>query len=416
MSQHVVIVGGGVIGLCSAWYCTQRGDQVTVIDRAAPERDGCSFGNAGMIVPSHMVPLAAPGMVALGLKWMGNPESPFYVRPRLSWDLLSWGYQFWRACTPQHVQRAAPLLRDLNLASRELYVELDDAWNHEFGLTRKGLLMLCRTQAALDEEAHGAERAKTLGVPAEVLDRGGVATLDPQVSMDVMGGVWFPQDCHLSPQRFMSGLQQRLTAAGCEFLWNREVQGLPSSGTRLQGVDTNRGFVAADQVVLAGGSWSSGMAQALRLPLPMQPGKGYSLTLEGPRKLPNLCSIGVEGRIAVTPMGERLRVGGTMELSGLNERVEPRRVQGIVKSFCRYFPEFTPDDFANLQPWRGLRPCTPDGLPYLGRTRRSENLVIATGHAMMGLSLGPITGQLVSQLVARETPSIDLTLLSPDRY
>lgn len=386
------------------------------MDRSAPERDGCSFGNAGMIVPSHMVPLAAPGMVALGLRWMGNPESPFSVRPRLSWELLSWGYQFWRACTPQHVQRAAPLLRDLHLASRALYLELDEAWNHEFGLTRRGLLMLCRTQAAWDEEAHGAERARSLGLPAEVYDRAGIAKLDPQISMDVVGGVWFPQDCHLSPLRFMAGMQQRLAAAGCEFLWNREVQGLPSSGTRLQGVETNQGFVPADQVVLAGGAWSSGLTKSLRLPLPMQPGKGYSLTLEASRILPDLCSIGVEGRIAITPMGHRLRVGGTLELSGLNHKIEPRRVQGIVKSFCQYFPEFSPSDFANVQPWSGLRPCTPDGLPYLGRTRRSANLVIATGHAMMGLSLGPITGQLVSELVANDGPSMDLTLLSPDRY
>ena len=148
----------------------------------------------------------------------------------------------------------------------------------------------------------------------------------------------------------------------------------------------------------------------------MQAGKGYSLTLTKPRELPQLCSIFTEARVAVTPMGGTLRFGGTMEIAGLNEDINPVRVQGIIKAVSKYFPQFTSDDFAGIQPWRGLRPCSPDGLPYLGRTTKYSNLTLATGHAMMGLSLGPITGKLVSEIVAGERPSIDLSLLNPDRY
>ena len=173
MSQHVLIIGGGVIGLCAAHYCQARGFRVTLIERQPAERDGCSFGNAGMIVPSHFIPLAAPGMVQLGLKWMWNPKSPFYIKPRLSWDLFRWAWRFWKACTPARVARAAPLLRDLHLASRALYDALADQTGNDFGLVKNGLLMLCKTKHALDDERKMAEKANELGVPAQVLDAAG---------------------------------------------------------------------------------------------------------------------------------------------------------------------------------------------------------------------------------------------------
>lgn len=416
MSKHVVIIGGGVIGLCSAYYCLQRGMRVTVIERNLSERDGCSFGNAGMIVPSHFVPLAAPGMVAMGLKWMGKPESPFYVQPRLSADLISWGYRFWKSSTRQHVERAAPLLRDLHLASRACYEQLADEWSNDFGLVRKGLLMLCKTQHTLTEEAQAAEQAARLGVPTEVLDAAATAALDPSVRMDVCGSVFYPRDAHLVPQRFMAGLQSRLIEQGCYFHWGTEVTGFERRGRRVSLIRTVRGGIEADEVVLASGMWSTGVANGLPLKLPMQAGKGYSLTLPQPRQLPELCSILVEARVAVTPMGSTLRFGGTMEMSGLNETINPARVNGIIKSSIEYFPEFRHEDFSGIAPWRGLRPCSPDGLPYLGRTDRFDNVVIATGHAMMGLSLGPISGQSVARILNGESNEIDLSLLSPDRF
>jgi len=416
MQKHVIIIGGGVIGLCSAYYCLERGLRVTVIERNGPERDGCSFGNAGMIVPSHFVPLAAPGMVALGLKWMWNSESPFYVQPRCSTELLSWGYQFWRACTRLRVDQAAPVLRDLHFASRACYEQLADAWDNEFGLVQNGLLMLCKTQHAFEEEAQMAERARKLGIPTEVLDAAATSARDPGAKMDICGSVYYPRDAHLSPQRFMADLQSRLVERGCEFQWRTEVTGVELGGNHVRAVNTSQGNFQADEIVLASGMWSSGLAKALRLKLPMQAGKGYSLTLPAPRQLPRLCSILTEARVAVTPMGSTLRFGGTMEMTGLNETVNPARVRGIIQSSLRYFPEFRAEDFEGITPWRGLRPCSPDGLPYLGRTGRFDNVTIATGHAMMGLSLGPITGQIVAGLLQDEPSKIDLTLLSPDRY
>jgi D-amino-acid dehydrogenase len=416
MSKHILIIGGGVIGLSVAYYCALRGHRVTIVERGGPDRGGCSFGNAGMIVPSHFVPLAAPGAVALGLKWMWNPESPFYVKPRLNWDLMRWGYDFWKASTADHVARSAPLLRDLSFASRACFEEIADLRQNDFGLVKKGLLMLCKTYVHLLEEAKFAERAREIGVPAEVLDPKQTAALDPAVRMDIAGSVYFPKDCHLVPTRFMAGLADQLDRLKVRCLWSTEVSGCRVESVRIAALRIPQGEVQADEYVLCGGSWSPVVAHGLGLNLPMQAGKGYSLTLPQPRQLPEICSILCEARVAVTPMGPSLRVGGTMEIAGLNETINPVRVRGIVKAVPQYFPDFTPADFEGIQPWCGLRPCSPDGLPYVGRTTRFGNLSIATGHAMMGLSLGPITGKLMAEILSGEKPSVDIQLLNPDRY
>jgi D-amino-acid dehydrogenase len=414
--REVVIVGGGVIGLSTAHAAARKGFRVTVVERGPEQHDSCSLHNAGMVVPSHFVPLAAPGAVSLALKWMWNPESPLYIKPRLDWDLVTWGLRFMRCANAAHVARSAPLLRDLSLASRRLFEDMAGQPGADFGLVKKGLVMLCKTQHALDDEARTAERARELGIPAEVLDARKTAELDPAVTMDVLGSVYFPKDCHLVPARFLAHLEQQIRGHGGKFLWNTEVNGWDTEGGRITGIRTSKGTVRGDEYVLCGGSWSPTVARDLGLSLPMQAGKGYSLTVTQPRQLPAICSIFTEARIAVTPMAGTLRFGGTMEIAGLNEDINPVRVRGIIKAVPKYYPEFRSEDFQGISPWRGLRPVSPDGMPYLGRTRRHRNLVIATGHAMMGLSLAPITGLLTSEILSGEKPSIDIGLLDPDRF
>lgn len=412
--KRVVIVGGGVIGLCTANYAALRGHEVTVIDQGEEAHEGCSYGNAGMVVPSHFVPLAAPGMVALGLKWMWNPESPFYIKPRFDLGLWSWGWKFWRAASAEHVKRSAPLLRDLSFASRASFEEL--AKEFDFGLVQRGLLMLCKTQDALEEEGKMAEEAERLGVPAKVLSAREAGQLDPGVTMDVAGAVYFPKDCHLSPALFMAGLKKVLTEKGVKFAWGTKVASFGRDGARVKCARTSSGEFAGDEFVIAGGSWSPAIGKDLGIHLPMQAGKGYSVTLTKPRQLPNICAIFTEARVAVTPMGPALRFGGTMEIAGSNEEINWTRVHGIIKSVPNYYPEFSPEDFRDVKPWCGLRPCSPDGLPYVGRWKSYENVCVATGHAMMGLSLGPITGKLMSEVLSGDKTSIDVSLLNPNRY
>jgi D-amino-acid dehydrogenase len=404
------------VGLSTAYHAAGKGHQVTVVDRASPENEGCSFGNAGMVVPSHFVPLAAPGAVGLALRQMGSLESPFYVKPRPSLELLGWGFRFWRAATAEHVRRSAPLLRDLHLASRAVYQEWNEHWGDRFGWTTNGLLMLCRTEKGMEEEARTAERARGLGIPAEVLDAKATAQIEPDLVLDVRGSVHYPLDAHLSPGRLMPLLREKAQDRGVRISWDTSLVGWRTVGGRVTGLRTSHGELAADEYVLCAGAWSASLLRELGLPLPLQAGKGYSLTLPRPKRLPRACAILSEAHVAVTPLDGALRFGGTMELSGLDQVIHPARVRGILKAIPRYLPDFTPADFEGVTPWCGLRPCSPDGLPYVGRFGHYANLSAATGHAMMGLSLAPVTGRLMAELLSGEKPFLDIAALSPDRF
>ncbi|MFZ9935757.1 MAG: NAD(P)/FAD-dependent oxidoreductase [Luteolibacter sp.] len=413
-NERVVIVGGGVVGLSAAYHCLLAGRAVRVIERGGEHSPNCSTGNAGMVVPSHFVPLAAPGMIAKGLRWMFNPESPFYIRPRPSAELIRWGWLFWRHANAGHVACSRELLRDLNLESRRLFAEL--AGEADFGLQQRGLLMLCKTSKALEEEADLAAAAAEIGIQARVLDPRETARLDPGIAMDVAGAVHFPQDCHLDPGRFLDTLRRRVLAMGGEVTGSTVADGFEIADGRVSALRAAGERHEGSHFVVAGGVWSPALLRQLGLRLPMQAGKGYSLTLPAPRELPELCSILVEAKVAVTPMGAKLRFAGTMEIGANDLRIDRRRVRGIVRSVSSYFPEFRVDDFDGIEPWVGLRPVSPDGLPYLGKVPAIDNLIVATGHAMMGLSLGPVSGRLVADLVAGEKTHIGIGKLAPARF
>lgn len=413
-AKSVVIVGGGVVGLSCAYYLAKAGREVTVVERDPSLLSGSSLGNAGMVVPSHFVPLAAPGVIGQGLKWMLNPKSPFYLRPRFDFDLAHWLWLFFRHANSAHVKRHATLLRDLGLESRRLHLELARA--EGYNLEKRGLLMLCQSQKGLDEEVEMASEAERLGLKTKCLNYYDLVDFEPDTEMNALGGVWFEQDCHLSPTDFLAALRSRIKMAGGKFVRGRVVDFL-REGEKVIGVKTAGGTqIERESVVLAGGVATLELTRELGLKVPMQGGKGYSLTLKNPRKALQLCSLLKEGRVAVTPMGKGLRVAGTMEICGQDTTVNLRRLQGIVESFCRFYPDFEPNDFDGLEPWVGLRPCSPDGLPYLGTVPNHSNVTIATGHSMLGLSLAPVTGMLVEQLVSGETTTMDLAPLDPARF
>jgi len=416
MSAPVVIVGGGIVGLSAAYELLRRGRPVVLLEKGPANHDSCSLGNAGMIVPSHFVPFAAPGMVALGLKWMLDGESPFWVRPRLDPALFAWGWKFWRSATAAHVERCTPVLRDLNLRSREIFLRHRAELPAGFDLEDVGLLALCRTQQALDHEAVFAAKSNAVGVPTEVLSAAEVRRRDPGVDYDIAGAVLFAKDAHLDPRKLLAVLTAEVTRLGGRLVFDAEVTGWRTEGDLLRAAVTRQGEFAGETFVLAAGAWSPDAAAALGLRLPMQAGKGYSMRLERPVQRPKYCSLLMEARVAVTPMGSALTVGGTMEITGNDLSVNPARVRGIRKAFVRYYPAFREADFEALPVWSGLRPCPPDGMPYLGRTRARRNLVVATGHSMMGLSLGPVTGEIVAQLICGEPPSVALREVDPDRH
>jgi D-amino-acid dehydrogenase len=410
--DKVVIVGGGVIGLCTAYHALRKGFEVAVLDGGSG--DNCSTGNAGMIVPSHFIPLAAPGMVAKGLRWMFNPRSPFYIRPSPDPQLIRWCLLFLRHANARHVEASMGLLRDLGLESRRLFAEM--AEEEDFGLVKKGLLMLCRTEKGLHEEAEVAEAARRIGIRADVLTASQAAALDPEVEMSIAGAVHFPQDCHLDPARFLLAVRKRVLTLGGRIMDGVEVDGIERNGDRITAVSAAGRRFEGGRFVLCGGSLTARLLGKTGVRLPLQPGKGYSLTLEKPVRLPALCSILCEAKVAVTPMGGRLRIGGTMEVGSMDDRVKPKRVRGIVESVSDYLPAFKADDFEGVKPWVGLRPVSPDGLPYLGPAPHLANLFVSTGHAMMGLSLGPVSGMLMADLLAGDAPFRDIGGMAVGRF
>ncbi len=413
-SQKLVIVGGGVIGLSTAYYALKEGYQVTVLDRDSADAGNCSSANAGMIVPSHFIPLAAPGVIGKGLRWMLDKESPFYVRPRLSLELAHWGWLFCQHANQEHVDAVRKILCELNMESRRLFQELSR--EEDFGLQSRGLLMLCESQKTLDEEAEVAEQARELGLDAKLLDAKAVASLDPGINMNIAGAVHFAEDCHLDPARFLASLKRRIEQMGGRFIHNYPIDEITFHGGNVSAVSGPNGTLEGHQFVIAGGAWSPSLLRQIGLRLPMQSGKGYSLTLPNPTQLPQLCSILAEAKVAVTPMGNSLRFAGTMEVGGLSTEINPARVRGIIKAATRYFPDFKISDFDGIKPWVGLRPVSPDGMPYIGKAPRVDNLVIATGHAMMGLSLAPVTGKLVTEILTNRRSSMALGALATDRF
>ncbi|UTA67046.1 FAD-binding oxidoreductase [Emticicia sp. 21SJ11W-3] len=417
-APQVVIIGGGIIGLYSAYYLQQKGHKVTIIERTGGA-DGCSFGNAGMIVPSHFIPLAVPGMIEKGIRWMFNSESPFYVKPRLNWDLISWGLKFQKAANQKQVDKAIPALRDISLFAKKLYQDFAKEENNDFSFEEKGLMMLCKTAHTFEEEAEVAQTANKIGIEARVLDVKTLHEMEPEVKPDVAGAVYYPGDAHLYPNLLVKKLKDLLAQKGVTFIYNTEVTSFETENGKIKSLKTDNGAtLATDELIIATGSWSPLLAKQLNINLPMQAGKGYSTTLDQPKgKKLNIPSILLEARVAITPMGEnQIRFGGTMEIGGINQDINMNRVRGIIKAVPEFFPDYPIAVPPQSKVWSGLRPCSPDGLPYIGRTNKYKNLIIASGHAMMGLSLAPGTGKLVQEIVDNEKTSIDISLYKPERY
>lgn len=413
--MKVGIIGGGIIGLSAAYYLAKAGHDVSIIDQGN-FNEGCSHGNAGMIVPSHIIPLAAPGMISKGIRWMFNSTSPFYVKPRLQGDLLKWGYHFYRSATEEHVAKSAVALKEISLLSKSLYQQLYKELPFDFGYHERGLLMLYQTKETEHEEAETASVANRHGIEAHVLSAKEVQALEPDVKVSARGGVYFPGDAHITPQALVIQLISFLKNKGVKFYPNTTVTDFAVQEGEIRTVHTSCDNLNFDELILATGSWSGIIASKLGLTLPMQAGKGYSFTLQNVEKNVRVPSIFLEARVAVTPMGTTLRFGGTMEITGIDHSISMNRVKGIVDAIPRYYPDMKVTLPAQEKIWHGLRPCSPDGLPYIGRSKKIRNLTLATGHSMMGLSLGPGTGKLVSEIIEHKQTSIGIEAFMPERF
>jgi D-amino-acid dehydrogenase len=410
---RVLVVGGGVIGVACALYLAERGARVTLVERDEV-CSGASHGNAGWVSPSLAVPLPAPGVVRRALRWLLDPESPFYVRPRPSPALARWLLAFARASRASRMRETARVCHALSLASRACYEELAKLPGLEFGFSPRGILVACATPDGLAHAREGLALLRELGGDGEELDPAALRARAPALASDLAGGVYFPVDAHVEPARLVLGLARECARRGVEIRTHTELLALERVGDRIASARTTRGAFEADEFVIAGGAWSPGIVAPLGIRLPVQPAKGYSLTFRRPDAFGETPVMLAEAKVGVTPMGEWLRFAGTLELAGLDLSVNLRRVRAIERAAQRFLPELRA--LEHVETWRGLRPCTPDDRPVIGHARALRNLVLATGHGMSGIAQGPITGKLVAELLTGQAPSLDLAPFSPSRF
>ena len=412
--KHVVIIGGGISGLCSAYYLVKEGYQVKVLDKNDFTK-GASFINAGYIVPSHFISMAAPGMINKGLKWMLNSSSPFYIKPRFDAEFFKWALHFKRASTAQRVESSIPVLKGLNLKSRELYEEMLASTDFPFHYANDGLLMVYNSTEGEEEELKIAERAVTEGLEAEQLSNLELRRLQPAFSKDIIGAVHYKCDSHTTPQFFMANLKKWLEEKGVEFYLQQEVRNIHTSHRRIVAVETQDRSFEAEEFVLAAGSWTQDLAKSLGLNIPIQGGKGYSTNVYRPLDI-SIPAILVEAKVAVTPMDGLTRCAGTMVFSGNNSIIRKNRVEAIANAVSTYYPQIKVSEEEKAAAVSGLRPVSPDGLPFIGRSRLFSNLTLGAGHGMMGWSLGPVTGKLIAQTITNQKPLLDTQALNPDRF
>ena len=413
--MKVTIIGGGVIGLCSAYYLNKAGYKVTVVERG-DITDGCSFGNMGYISPSHFIPLATPGIVSQGLRWMMSSSSPFYIKPRFNWDLIRWGLTFWKNANAKKVEENAPHLNDLLQLTRHLMNNVKKELADSFSMTEKGCWMLYKSEKTGDHEKHLAEQAEKFGLKTILCDAQQVQSYEPEVEMNVTGGILYLDDCHIDSSRFMQTMLAHLKNAGVEFWLNTEVKGFEKNNGRISSIITDKMNLDFDELIIANGSWLGKISKLLGIYMPMQPGKGYSISYNGLEKNLHYPSILVDDRTATTPIDRWLRIGGTMELSGHSNNILPKRVMAIYNAFKKYYPTLNLPQPGIQKAWFGYRPVTPDGLPYIGRHHKYNNLTYAGGHAMLGVSAAAGTGKLVEEILGKKSTAINISAFNPGRF
>lgn len=413
MGKSVVVIGGGVIGLCSAYFLQNEGCQVTVVD-SSTMTSGASYVNAGYVCPSHFIPLAAPGVVKQGLKWMFDATSPLYIKPRIQSDFLKWLWAFNKSCSSSKVQQNSVHLRDFCLFSQNLFQEFNRNNEVDFSYEKKGLLMLCQTEHYLKKELKVLKRAKDLGISAKEISPSDLRLMEPNVEIDALGGIYFPDDHHATPSLFMESMKVFLRSKGVLIFNQEQVIDIRSKYQRVESIITNQRSIHADAFVLAAGSWSAELLKKIDIKLLLQAGKGYAINSKQTKEI-NYPAILVEAKTAVTPMHGFTRFAGTMEIAGRSSSINIKRVESIARAVGRYYPSVKPSSTELETASYGFRPLSPDGLPYIGKVSNYDNLILATGHAMIGWTLGPGTGKLVSELVMGHSTSLDLSMYHPSR-
>ena len=405
MNGRVVVVGSGVIGTACAYYLAKAGWTVTVIDQGEFGR-GCSHGNCGIICPSHVLPLAVPGAVRTAFQALLTPNSPLSIKPRFDPALWAWLYRFARRCRTADMLAAGQAIQALLASSRTLYPELLQSEQIDCEWQAHGLLFVLRSRAGME---HFAETDKLLGdhfhQPAQRIDGDALLEREAALKPGLAGGWFYETDAHLRPDKLMSGWKCALERLGVTIQTRCALLGFAVSGKQARAVLTSSGVMMADAFVVAAGAWTPLLNHRLGCRIPIQPGKGYSITMPRPSRCPSLPLIFEEHRVAVTPLQSGYRLGSTMEFAGFDATLKRHRLNLLREGARPYLLE--PECEPVQEEWFGWRPMTPDGLPIIDQSPRLENVWIAAGHNTLGMSMAPATGKLVAELLGGQIPHID---------
>lgn len=411
-TSQVLIIGGGIIGLSTAVQLAEKGVQVTLIEKNKIGF-GCSYGNAGWMTPCFAMPLPMPGLLLKSMKWMIDPEGPLYIKPVPSVLLMKWLTKFLTSMTQSQAETAIEALVKLSQVSLDGYRALSQEYP-EIGFEKKGLLMVGQSKDGVKAAVEEMNLVDRHGIPGKQMSVEEIKSFEPSLTGHLEGGVYFPEEAHGEPLKVVQALAKKAQKLGVDLREGVEFIHPNLKGSQIESIMTSQGILRAEKYVLATGSWSEELAKALRLSIPILGGKGYSMIVPPLSIQPKHSMMLVEKKIAITPRNGSLRIAGTLELVRQDFSITQRRVNAIIKGAREFLP--VPQDLHVQELWRGLRPCTPDGVPLIGFSQKVPNLMLACGHQMLGLQAGFGTGTLVADLIVKGKSDLDRQVYSPDRF
>ena len=412
-SDRAVIIGGGIIGGCTAYYLSRKGWDVTLVEKDQFGR-GASWGNCGLIVSTHLLPLNTPANLKTGLKWMFKKNAPLYIRPSMDIQRLSWLLRFAGNCHPGAIRQSTFGMAALLQPAVSLYEELIELEGISCDWDRQGALHLFETERDLRDFAAVDEVARRFGLGAQMLDTKALLEMEPALDNRLAGGWFDPFVAQIRPDRFMTALKHVLQRHGVHVIENCRFDSFHSESKRAVSAVTSKGIIDGDTFVVAAGAWTPRLNRVLGVRIPIQPGKGYSVTFPNADFLPTKPCFFENVRVVATRWNSGFRLGGTMEFSGYDEHLNRRRIGALSTSASEYLRGFNTTEVE--EEWYGWRPMTTDGLPVIDRPPGFDNVMIAAGHNMLGLTLGPVTGKLVAELLSGDPPHVDPAPYSISRF
>jgi len=410
----ILILGGGVIGLSCAHYLLKAGRSVAILDQSKTGR-GASHGNCGTITPSHAPPLAMPGVLWPALKNLLHSDAPFYIKPQINLELFQWLIRFWLRCRWKDFYKISKIKAKLLCESRDLLAELISANKIECQFEKKGTLYVFRDPKYFEQSQWLPDILKKCGIAIATLDGAAARVMEPTLNDSVVAGYFNPGDVHLRPDRYMVELAKLVSSQGGKIYENTKVADFHFCNDRIDKVITQQGEFSGREILLALGAWSPQFNKKLGLSLPIQPGKGYSITFERPQQCPTIPLVLKERSVCVTNWSSGFRLGSTMEFAGYDDSLNRCRLDALTRAASEYL-KLPIEDFHKTEEWYGWRPMTYDDLPVIGRASHLSNLILATGHGMLGMSLSAITGLLISELLNNQPNSVDISPFSPSRF